>query len=280
MDKKKKWMIVASILIGAGIIITGIGLCGIGFDFMKLETARYETSSYKITESFENIYMKTDLCDVEFVPSEDEECKVVCFEREKEAHKVVVEDNTLTICQEDNRKWYDYIGFHLKSMTITVYLPETEYKSLVIEKSTVDLEMRDDFTFETVTIENTTGDTNWNGAVEKELVVITDTGDVKINGITPEKLFLKTDIGEISLRDVKATGKIEIETDTGDIIFQGCDAPEIYMKTEIGDIEGTLLSNKIFTADTDLGDIDVPKSKEGGVCEVSTDTGDIEIDIK
>lgn len=58
------------------------------------------------------------------------------------------------------------------------------------------------------------------------------------------------------------------------------DAAEIYVRTDTGDVTGSLLTDKIFFAETDTGDIDVPESVEGGKCKIKTDTGDISIKIE
>ena len=51
------------------------------------------------------------------------------------------------------------------------------------------------------------------------------------------------------------------------------------MKTDTGDVTGSLLSDKIFLAESDVGSVDVPKTTTGGVCEIRTDTGKIAITI-
>ena len=51
------------------------------------------------------------------------------------------------------------------------------------------------------------------------------------------------------------------------------------MKTDTGDVTGSLLSDKIFFAESDVGSVDVPKTTTGGVCEIRTDTGKIAITI-
>ena len=58
------------------------------------------------------------------------------------------------------------------------------------------------------------------------------------------------------------------------------EARTISIKTDTGDVTGTLLSEKEFITDSDTGNIDVPKTTTGGKCEITTDTGDIKIDIK
>jgi len=51
------------------------------------------------------------------------------------------------------------------------------------------------------------------------------------------------------------------------------------METDTGDIRGSLLSSKVFLADSGTGKVDVPKTVTGGKCQVHTDTGDIKITI-
>ena len=86
--------------------------------------------------------------------------------------------------------------------------------------------------------------------------------------------------GAISLKNVIAAEKFSIERSTGDVKFDGCDAAEIFVKTDTGDVTGSLLSNKIFVVEADTGSVDVPKTATGGKCEITTDTGDINISIK
>ena len=71
-----------------------------------------------------------------------------------------------------------------------------------------------------------------------------------------------------------------MERDTGDITFDKCDASDIYIKTSTGDVKGTLLTEKVFYTQTSTGNIDVPKTVNGGRCEITTSTGNIKINIQ
>ena len=82
------------------------------------------------------------------------------------------------------------------------------------------------------------------------------------------------------MTNVIAAEEFHLERDTGNIEFNGCDAETIYAKTTTGDVRGTLLSEKVFITETDTGNIDVPKTIAGGKCEITTDTGDINIKIQ
>ena len=82
------------------------------------------------------------------------------------------------------------------------------------------------------------------------------------------------------MNNVIAAEKFSIKRSTGDVKFNSCDATEIYVKTDTGDVSGSLLSNKVFFTNTDTGDVEIPKTMDGGKCEIITDTGDIKITVK
>lgn len=85
--------------------------------------------------------------------------------------------------------------------------------------------------------------------------------------------------GNIVLTGVAADGKIHLERSTGNIALDGCDAAGIFLKTTTGNINGRLLSDKIFTVESHTGKIEVPQTVTGGKCDITTDTGDVKIEI-
>ena len=46
-----------------------------------------------------------------------------------------------------------------------------------------------------------------------------------------------------------------------------------------GNVTGSLLSDKAFLTELDVGSVDVPETAAGGVCEIRTDTGNIAISV-
>lgn len=52
------------------------------------------------------------------------------------------------------------------------------------------------------------------------------------------------------------------------------------MKTDTGNVAGSLLSEKVFLTDSGVGRVDGPKTTSGSVCEIRTDTGNIQITLK
>ena len=128
-----KLTILATILTLTGLIMFGCVFVASGFDFSKLSAAKYDTATYEISEDFNSISIDTNIADINILPSDTDECRVVCFERQNSPHSVSVEDGKLTVKLVDNRKWYEYIEiFNFTTPKITVYLPADSYKSLSI----------------------------------------------------------------------------------------------------------------------------------------------------
>ncbi len=319
MNKKiKLWTIIAISLLAVGLLIFAGAMIALDFDFTKLSTVRYETNTYEVSEDFSRISIDAGTTEIEFVLSSSEQCKVVCFEEEKAKHSVTVKDGTLTIGTVDTRKWYDYIGFSFGESKMTVYLPKTEYVSLLIDGSTGDIEIPKDFAFNTVDISASTGAVECYASASELMRIKLSTGDICVKnvsvgtldlsvttgGVTVSSINCESDIrvavstgktkltdisckgvlsngstGDIILKNVLAAEDFSIERSTGDVIFESSDAAEIYVKTSTGDVTGTLLFEKVFITETNTGSVNVPKTVTGGKCEIKTSTGDIQIDI-
>ncbi len=320
MSKSKKiWLFTAIALILLGIILFSTALTANHWNFSVLSTVNYETNTIAVNEKFCNINIQTDTADIVFVLSDDENCKVVCYETENNKHSVTVHNETLAIHTNDERKWYDYISITWETPQITVYLPETEYAALFIAENTGDIEIPNDFHFQSIAISASTGDIKNYASVSENIKIKTSTGNIQVENISAQAMDLSvttgkvtvtsvicqknleidvrtgkaklTDVscqnliskgttGDISLKNLLAEERISVERDTGDVNFDSCDASEIFVKTSTGDISGSFLSEKSFTTDSNTGKITVPKDTVGGKCEITTDTGDIKITIK
>lgn len=312
------WLIVATslILIG-GVIFVGM-LAILNWDFTKLSTNKYETNEHEILESFSSISVDTDTADIKFVPSEGASCSVVCYEQKNMKHSVAVKDGVLCIEAVDTRKWYEHIGIHFGTPSVTVYIPQGEYGTLSVKSDTGDVEIPNAFSFETIDITESTGDVTNRASATKAINIKTSTGRIALENLSAGSLALSvstgnvtasgvtcegdltvkvstgkanlTDVtcknlcsdgstGDISLTNVIASEMISVERSTGDIKFTACDAAEIVLETDTGDVIGTLLSPKVFVAKTDTGKVNVPESVSGGRCKITTDTGNIKVEI-
>ena len=221
-------------------------------------TVKLETNEYEIKETFENIKIITDTADIDFVLSENLNTLIICEEHKNIKHSVNVKENTLLVEVNDNRKWYEHIG--ISTSKITIYLPKNEYDELITESDTGNIHIK--------------------SINANKLDLSTDTGNLKIVNIKCKNLFSTSDTGNILLENVIAEEKFKIETDSGNVKFKDSDASDIFVKTDTGNVTGNLLTDKVIFAESETGDIDVPKVMADEKCEIITETGDIKITIK
>lgn len=290
----------------------------INWDFSKLSTVKYEENTYEFDGQVKDISVKTDTANVELLPSEEDGISVLCYEEKNARHTVTTEDGVLKIELCDERKWYEHIGINFGTPKITVKLPQGEYGEMKIKLSTGDTVVPDSFSFESVDISGSTGDVAFNADALGDVRIKVSTGNISVedistksmdlsvstghitvtNAVCNEQISVKVSTGKAKISDVScqsfvsegstgdiylggviASEKLSVERSTGDVAFDGCDGGEIRVKTDTGDVTGTLLSEKVFFANTDTGNVDVPKSIDGGKCEITTSTGDIEIKV-
>ena len=318
MRKSEKIMlIVAALLIAFGVVIFVAAMSWSNWDFESLSTESYETNTYSVTEDFRNISIDTKTADIQILSSEDDFCKVVCFASEKEKYHVSVENDVLTICAVYEKKWYDYIEIMAKTKKITLYLPKHQYDDLMIRESTGDIELFDEFVFKNVDISLKTGDISLKNVLAKSVALSLSTGDVTMVNVTCENFTFQGSAGDLHMKNVLAksvalslstgdvtmvnvtcenftsqgsTGDLHmknvlaeetifIKKSTGDVEFEACDAEKVTIQMTTGDVEGSFLSGKYFDVRTNTGDVEIPHGSIGGICEITTSTGDIKIDI-
>lgn len=284
---KKSLKIVTATLIAAGLLMFACAFAAAGFDIDRLSTVQSETNTYTVTESFSKIDIDTKSSnalfsqgtDVVLRASEDGKCTVVCAEKDKIRHSIRVEGSTLKIRVDDCRAWYDYITFSFHKSSVTVYLPASEYESLSVMTATGDIFIPSGLTFGSADVRTSTGDIRFNAAVKGSLNAKTSTGDIRLSGVSAKEIDLSVSTGDITMQDTVADTTLDILTSTGDVRFDNCDAAEITARTSTGDVTGTLRTPKIFTAKTSTGSVHVPETTTGGLCRITTSTGDINITI-
>ena len=318
-EKTKHWLLAAGALVLLGCILFAGTLAAQGWDITKLSTTSFETNTYAVSERFRDIEITTDTADVAFAASEDGTCRVVCREAENAKHSVEVRNDTLTIENNPQNSWYARIGCSFDTPQITVYLPQTQYRALAISGSTGNADIPKEFAFECAEITLNTGSADFAASVSRTAKITTTTGNIRAQNISAGALELSAttgaveisgvrcqnsltanvttgavrmrdvscgslassgDVGSITLENVVAAGAISIERSTGHVAFDACDAEELHVKTDTGSVTGSLLSDKIFFAESDVGSVNVPKTTTGGICEITTDTGAIEMTVE
>jgi len=318
-ENTKKLLIVAAVLILAGGILFGGAIDMLKWDFGKLSTDKYQTTEYTPGGSYKDIVIATETAQIQFLPSGDAGTKVVCYEEKTAKHIVSVENGVLTVRVQNNKKWYDYIGVFFDTPKITIYMPAGEYGDLGIDSDTGAVQIPAEFKFASMDIRESNGKVTNCASVTGTMQIKTSTGDITVEKVSAGAMELAVSTGRIIVRDVSCQGDVtvnvstgkagltnvecrnlksdgatgdlsldnviaaeafRIERSTGDVDFEGCDAAEITVTTDTGHIRGSLLSDKVFIAETDTGRVDVPHTTTGGKCELTTDTGNIKISIR
>ena len=173
-------------------------------------------------------------------------------------------------------------------------------ESLFAKATTGEISLENVTVAETITVETTTGDINLTRVTGSSLDAHAGTGDVELvdssitgqitaevttgemtlTRVTCDELDTQTTSGRIELTDTTATGHIRAKTNSGAIRLVRADAATLSIKTTSGSVTGSLRTPKVFYTHTTSGSVDVPRSTEGGLCEVETTSGSIRLTIE
>lgn len=262
MKKSIKILIIVAVsLLVAGAIVMTIGFATTGFNFKN--PSGYEEKTYNVEQQFSKVTVSEIERDVRFAISSDGSVKIKTYETEKLKLDVKVEDGVLKITRVDEKKWYEFIGVNFgwsDYMATTVYLPAGEYDALNLSVVSGDVNIPNNFTFETAIINSVSGDVKMNANCKVKLEINTVSGEIDVSGVTAQ---------EIKMNSV-----------SGDIEIENSDASVIDIESTSGDVDCAFNTGKSFLVDTVSGDVRVPQSDaNGGTCKVETTSGDIEIRI-
>lgn len=254
-------------------------LCAIAFTMFSCGNHKLNKTS-EVEGEFENITVSAPKeANLTLAPSPDGVVKVVAITHKKVNCDAYVENGTLTVDIIDTRNWFNRL-FEVHTPQVTVYIPAGEYGALKIDTTTGKINVPADFSFESISIHGATGDITCNASAKNSINISNTSGNVFLGDVRADTLNVTVTTGNIELTNVITTGKMSLEATTGNIIFKGCDGAEIYAKASTGEIKGSLLSPKIFLTSTKTGSVHVPRTTSGGVCDLITETGRINITIE
>ena len=271
------------------------------------------TSEHVISEPISGVDVAIDTLDLTILPSTDGVTKVVCREELREPCDVSVENGVLKIDMEP-LKWYQNIHlFSWGERSVTVYLAANELDTLTVNNSTSDIFVANELSFTNATVKNSTGKVEFGASVRDSLkitlstgdvsvfskmlgsaeikattgdvsmcdasagavILQTSTGDVDLSDVSCQSLSVKSSTGEQEYENVRVIETMVLEASTGEISIENCTAGSAKITTDTGDVRGSFASEMVFYANTDTGKVRVPQATSGGLCEITTDTGNI-----
>lgn len=237
MKKAKKIAIIVAVcMIVIGFISALVSLVCVGFDFTKVDTQEWETNTYEIEEAFDNISIDGLEATVSLVPSTDGTCKVVCTENDNVYDEIKVENSTLTIKRISKGKWQFNFGLSLEEAKITVYLPKTEYKKLVLDNTSGRLEVPTDFSFEEADVANSSGKISFKADVTGTLSVENTSGGIEVGENQVGSLTVAGSSGGIQLASVCVENDIEVGSTSGGIHISDVECKNMVAKGSSGSI--------------------------------------------
>ena len=261
----------AMVLFGAGLFAGA--MTAASWDFGILNTYEIVNNTYDIDQPFTNISIDTDTADIRFAKSSDGKCRVATRDTSNHVYSVVVEDDTLKI-RMDFAKPFE-LGIGVYESSVTVYLPEDVYGTLTIKEDTGDVEIPENFSFESMDIELDTGDVVSHADVTGTCRIEATTGDIKVENASVGALALRVTSGKITVSDVVCAGNVSANVSTGDTFLTNLTCTDLTSTGTTGDLKLTnvIASGKLdITRDT--GDVTFEGSDAASI-RIVTDTGDV-----
>jgi transcriptional regulator with XRE-family HTH domain/DUF4097 and DUF4098 domain-containing protein YvlB len=257
------------------------------------------TKTSVIEESFSSIIINADTIDINIYLSNDGSSKISYTTTDTYNIDFSVNNNTLEINQYNNKKIYELL-FNFSNLKLDLYLNIQTLDDITIINSTGDINIADELNFDNINITSSTGDTlinnvtcNYliykgstcdvkleNSNINNDLNIKTSTGEIILSNVVSNNAFFTSSTGDIILSNVLVDQSLNILGSTTDVIFNEIDASNITVKLSTGDVEGVINTDKIFIVKTSSGKIKIPECTTGGICKITTSTGDITIKIK
>lgn len=311
-------LIIALCMFVSGIFVCvgALSMKGMDFDTMFKDNSTVRTVTYD--EAFLSVDAQVKAGNLEIFPTSEDELKIECTEPENTHYDIKFEGNTLVIRRIDNKDWHQYF-MNFSREGIKIYLPERAYEDIKLDVSSGKIIVNDGLSWRNLIAESRSGSVRAYGVTAQEKMSLKATsGQVSSNTVKAENMEVSCTSGRVTLGNVVLTGKLDVENTSGsiEVIDVNClslsvnntsggitcsgviaqdaitaktssgsiellqsDADNLNVKTTSGSIRGTLLSDKIFIAESTSGSVRVPQTTQGGICKVKTTSGSIDIKI-
>lgn len=278
MNRTLKAVIVAVALIIVGAVLAGCSLWGMdGVWDMLSGKNNMVTTQDTITGEFTNIDIDVFWLDVELLPSPDGTCYYKATTYDSRPCTVTVENGTLMVRQQDNRKWHQHVGINWNDTILQLYLPKGAYEQLTFNGSTSNLSVASGFQFQNITVVNSTGDIRLVGVAAKTISATTSTGNVDISQVKCDNLSISTTTGYCQLETLNVAEKLLATSSTGGKFLNKVDCGSLSITGTTGD---TRLNNVKVSADAQMesttGDWKLYNVTVSGDAKMESDTGDWE----
>lgn len=294
---KKGCWIAGAILITLGMIIFFIG-AGLSAGSME-----YQTAEKSFDGGIQSIHVDCTAEDVYIRPSTDGEFHVFCSVPSGAGYDIKVIEGTLTVTtQKEILDYFTFFDFGYEAK-ITIQLPVMNtavcFESLTVDTASGDIHVAEQLLFRRCDLNTASGDVIFKGDVQGKMNIETTSGDITVEDVSQAPAYeciLNSTSGSVTAKNLNATAFI-VETTSGDVLLENCefgaltanavsgeielegvDADECYIRTTSGDVSAGFVKEMDFQCSSTSGDIETPPSAgNGGLCQIITTSGDIEV---
>lgn len=284
MKKSKKILIFSSLgAMLAGLILFTAVMGSIQFNFGRLNAEQFRTHDVypDAQEAFQNVEIETLNGDVYIHPASGNQHKVTCSISEHVFYDVKTENGTLKIKQHDSRQWYEHLGVIWEPpYGVVVELPKQAYEKLTVKTTSGRVEI-DRLEFRSTELSSVSGDLQMVECLAGRLKGETTSGNINLFNTNASSMELRTTSGDLYTTGSDTSGVAAMSSVSGDVYLYYFDSGDLKVSTVSGDIDLTLLSGKVFSAQSRSGDIHIPPSDpSGSLCELATTSGDIGVEVR
>ena len=209
MKKTAIAILIAVLVVAIGGALVFAGLSAVHYDFKRLDRTEYATNTYSVG-TVHAIDIQGETADVELVAEGEADCKVVCFESDREKYAVDAVDGTLVIRPESSKARWSLFAFAFRSPKITIYLPAGAYELLKAQLETGDITADKALSFDRVEVGMETGDLVLNGVQARQIKAHGSNGDIRLADMAPETVDVSVSTGKIELVNVVCLHHINI----------------------------------------------------------------------
>ena len=189
-------------------------------------------------------------------------------------HRASVNDGTLNIEVSDTRKWFQKL-FNVGGLSVTVYLPKSEYSALYFRSDTGNLSVSSSFKLVGADIATDTGDVDFGASVSGGLKIGVDTGSVSVSSAEAGSLTLSASTGNIGVSGVNASGAVSAVASTGDISLKNINCASLYTEVTTGKTDISAVNCESFTSRGSTGDLNMSSLVANGKIDIARSTGDV-----
>lgn len=237
------FIIISIILMTAGIIICSASLCMTGFDFSQFTTSMTGTEVKEMNRDFKADYQRiiidTKDREIKFEKSDDDKLHLEYTESEKRKIDISENGSELSVIEQFEYKWYDYIFNFDFGNKLVVKLPSDIKAQVSVNTSNGKISLTD------ISVKNSVDLHTSNGAVT--LTDVSINGDINASSSNGRielvraditgKADMKTSNGECSADGTSVGGELKFKTSNGKVHLNKTKANDIILESSNGKIE-------------------------------------------